>query len=64
MTESSEFRDALLYPREVAALFRVSVKTVNRWANAGTIPSVKLPSGHHRFKASDMREVLAKMGVE
>lgn len=38
----------LLKPAEVAALFRVDVKTVTRWANAGKLASVRTPGGRER----------------
>jgi excisionase family DNA binding protein len=48
----------LLMPGEVAAAFRVDVRTVNRWANAGQLPSVRTRGGHHRFH---LAEVLAAL---
>jgi excisionase family DNA binding protein len=49
----------LLTPSEVAALFRVNPKTVTRWARAGRISSIKTLGGHRRFKASEIRNLLA-----
>jgi len=51
--------DALLAPAEVAALFRVNPKTVTRWARAGRISYIKTLGGHRRFKASEIRRLLA-----
>lgn len=45
-------KDPLLCPSEVAKLFRVSTKTVVRWATAGKLPCVMTPGGHHRFRQS------------
>lgn len=45
MTPASEFYTA----REVATLWRVSVKTIARWAADGKIPSVRTPGGQRRF---------------
>lgn len=52
--------DRLLTPSEVAEMFRVDPKTVTRWAQAGRIPSVRTPGGHHRFRASIVRALLAE----
>lgn len=41
--------ERLLSSTEVAALFRVSARTVTAWANAGRLPSLRTPGGHHRF---------------
>ena len=43
--------DALLTPAEVASLFRVTPKTVTRWAEAGKLPVVRTLGGHRRFPA-------------
>jgi len=45
--------DRLLKPGEVAALFRVDVKTVARWAKRGQLGSVRPPGGHCRFRESE-----------
>lgn len=46
--------DKLLTPGEVAATFRVDPKTVQRWAAAGRISSIRTPGGHRRFRRSDV----------
>jgi excisionase family DNA binding protein len=48
----------LMTPAEVAAVFRVDVKTVTRWANAGKLTSIRTLGGHRRFRES---EVMALM---
>lgn len=48
----------LLTSSEVAALFRVDVKTVGRWVAAGRIGSIRTPGGHHRFRESEVRALL------
>ena len=53
--------DALLTPAEVAALFRVSPKTVTRWARAGKLTAMRTLGGHRRFKASEVRELLSRV---
>ena len=59
-TAPSTQPEQLLTPREVAALFRVSPKTVSRWAiTAGKLTSIRTLGGHRRFPKS---EVLALIG--
>lgn len=49
----------LLTPEEVAALFRVDPKTVNRWAATGRLTSIRTPGGRHRrFRETDVNELL------
>jgi excisionase family DNA binding protein len=64
MSASSLTDDAepLFTPAEVAALFRVSPKTVTRWANAGKLTPVRTLGGHHRYRKSEVRELLAGGG--
>ncbi len=50
----------LLRPVEVARLFRVSAKTVVRWATDGKLRSVRTLGGHRRFFADDVRELLRR----
>jgi len=40
---------------EVALLWEVTPRTVRRWAEAGRIPSVRLPSGVRRFPVDAVR---------
>ena len=56
--------DHLLTPGEVASLFRVDPKTVTRWASAGRIGSIRTPGGHHRFRESEVRRMLASLTSE
>ena len=56
--------DALLTPAEVASLFRVSPKTVTRWARSGTLPAIKTLDGHRRFRAGEVRTALASAGEQ
>lgn len=44
----------LLTPAEVADLFRVSAKTVTRWAQAGKISTVRTLGGHRRFRRDEV----------
>lgn len=50
--------DRLMTPAEVAALWRVDVKTVSRWAKAGRIAVIRTPGGHGRYRESDVRAAL------
>lgn len=53
----------LLYPHEVAALFRVDPKTVTRWAQAGKLPSTRTLGGHRRFRRADIEAALEAAGA-
>ena len=53
--------DELLTPAEVAQLFRVSPKTVTRWARAGKISAIRTLGGHRRFRASEIRQFLEQV---
>jgi excisionase family DNA binding protein len=62
---SSSYRpsiEPLLTPSEVGKLFRVSPKTVTRWARQGRITSVRTLGNHRRYRASEVREALAMPG--
>ena len=50
--------DRLLKPGEVAAMFKVKVRTVTRWARAGLIPSGWTPGGSRRYPESQVRALL------
>jgi excisionase family DNA binding protein len=50
--------DALLTPAEVAQLFRVSPKTVTRWARAGKLTAMRTLGGHRRFRETEIRQLL------
>jgi excisionase family DNA binding protein len=51
--------DHPLTPAEVAALFRVDTKTVNRWAQAGKISAIKTLGGHRRYRTSEIRSLIS-----
>lgn len=61
VTNMANDNDALLTPAEVAALFRVSPKTVTRWARAGKLTAMRTLGGHRRFRASEVRELLSRI---
>lgn len=52
-----------LTPAEVASLFRVDPKTVNRWEAAGKIESWRTPGNHRRFTKQEVYD-LWKAGQE
>jgi excisionase family DNA binding protein len=54
----------LLTPAEVAGVFRVDVKTVTRWANAGRLTSIRTLGGHRRFREDEIVAVLADTRID
>lgn len=40
-------------------MFRVDVKTVNRWVKLGKIPHIRTPGGHSRFRESEVLAILS-----
>ena len=50
----------LLTPAEVASMFRVSPKTVTRWARSGKLTALRTLGGHRRFRASEVRDLLER----
>lgn len=51
--------ERFLRTSDVATLFQVSERTVSEWGRRGRIPSVRTPSGHRRYPASAIRQLLA-----
>jgi len=47
--------DVLMTPAEVAALFRVSPKTVARWSRAGKLTALRTLAGHRRFRVEEVQ---------
>jgi excisionase family DNA binding protein len=56
--------ERLLRPSEAAALFGVSAKTVNRWADSGRLGLVRTLGGHRRYLASDVETLLEGQSAE
>ena len=52
--------EKLLRPSDVAALFQVSERTVSEWARRGRIPSLQTPSGHRRYPANAIKDLLIR----
>lgn len=51
--------DRLLTGAEIAALFRVNRRQPAEWVRQGRIKSVRTPGGHHRYRESAVRALLA-----
>jgi len=47
--EKTADTEPLLTPAELAARFKIDVKTASRWAKAGKIHSMRTLGGHRRF---------------
>jgi len=58
MADMSE-PDDLLTTTEAGDILGVSGKTVSRYADLGTLAVIVLPSGHRRFRRSDIDALLA-----
>lgn len=50
--------ERLLTPGEVARMFRVTPKTVARWATTGRLASVRTLGGHRRYRERDALTLL------
>lgn len=50
----------LLTPDEVARIFKVSARTVGRWAKTGKLPAFRTPGGQARFSRSVVEAFLAE----
>ncbi|MGW4425877.1 helix-turn-helix domain-containing protein [Streptosporangium sp. NPDC004631] len=48
----TNLRERLYTREEVAAAYRVSPRTVTRWAAEGRVESTRTPGGHYRFPES------------
>ena len=61
-----ENNTALMTGDEVAALFRVDPKTVQRWRNTGKIPPHavgRTPGGQHRYITAEIRKLYQLGGL-
>lgn len=50
--------ERLLTPGEVARMFRVDPKTVNRWGKSGRLAAIRTPGGHMRFRESEVIQLI------
>ena len=55
---------ALIPIGSAARILGVSVDTVRRWSDAGTLPVVTLPSGHRRYRVADVQALAAPTSAE
>lgn len=55
---SQDYREQLLTPGVVAALFRVDPKTVQRWADQGLLTTTRTLGGHRRFHRHEIEALL------
>jgi excisionase family DNA binding protein len=55
-----KFATATVYltSAEVAAAFRVDMKTVARWTKAGKLTATRTPGGHLRFRQAEIEALL------
>lgn len=49
--------DELLTVGQAAAELNVHGDTLRRWANDGRISAIRTPTGHRRFRASDVAAI-------
>lgn len=54
----------LLTTSEVARMFRVSPKTVTRWAKIGKLDFIRTMGGHRRFYKQQVDDLFAEARVE
>ena len=60
MAMTADGVDRLLSTGQVAVMFGVNPRTVNRWASEGRLGSVVTPGGHHRFRETEVLALLVK----
>jgi excisionase family DNA binding protein len=53
----------LLTPTEAADVFRVTTRTLARWAQAGKLDVVRTPLGRRRYKRDDVQRLLTDGGA-
>lgn len=61
MTAGDVEPDELLSIGPAAAELGVSVKTLRNWSDAGRVAVIVHPTGHRRFRRSEIRRLLASM---
>ncbi|MGW6498513.1 helix-turn-helix domain-containing protein [Nonomuraea angiospora] len=61
MTNATPPPDDPLSLREVAALFRVDVKTAGRWADIGKLPFFRSPGGRRLYPRAAINALIAGM---
>ncbi|MCF8605116.1 MerR family DNA-binding transcriptional regulator [Gordonia sp. HY442] len=58
MTDSNSYSDDAIAIGETAKMLGVSVKTVRNWEARGLISALRTPTGHRRFRRSDVERLL------
>jgi excisionase family DNA binding protein len=56
--------DRMLSTGEAAAILEVSGETLRRWAEAGRITHIRMPSGQLRFRPEDLAAILEPIQPE
>ena len=56
--------DPLLTTREAALLLGVSLRSIQLWAEAGTLQAGRTPGGRRRIRTSDVHVLAQKMGIK
>ena len=51
----------LMTPAEVAAAFKVTPRTVARWADDGHLTAIRTPGGHRRYLRSPVMAALENL---
>lgn len=61
---TSSLRDVeWLTPKQAVELLPgVTIRTLQRWAEQGKVPSATLPSGHRRYRRTDIEALLSVNG--
>lgn len=57
-TKHAPFGGEYVTVGEAAAIATVSTDTIKRWEKAGRIESLRTPTGHRRFRRSDVEALL------
>jgi excisionase family DNA binding protein len=52
---------AFLRTGEVAGLLRVSLRTVDRWAEQGKLPCLRTAGGHYRYPGEEIRALVEQL---
>jgi DNA-binding transcriptional MerR regulator len=52
----------IMKPSEVAALFHVTVRTIQNWDKAGILPSIRTITGRRHYDRAVVMELLQKVG--
>lgn len=53
-------KNDLLTPAEVAQLFRVAPRTVTRWAKTGKLSTFRTLGGHRRYRRGEVEALISR----